>query len=1402
MATTATLTGTFTLPNDAAPNSAVLSVIMSAMDTDQNTRDILMDDGSFMVALVAGAIPAGQEIWKNTAGLRGTHYRATLAWTASDGRLLSRYLGSFQVGDDASYDMADLLDQPPIATLPEGWYSTLTQGDYDAAITARDQAVAAAAAAAEDRAYIEAEATGTRAAMVTSIAGGFVPRQGRTYMLDGVPYVGALGVTVIPDLHGLTLPEFVTPDHFGGKTGAAITAAWTYFQSVMGTGTAAAVAASGGKTFRFLAGLYNASGSLVTLTTAGFGQTIEGAGPATKLNYVKLVIADGGCVVRGLHLENFGKAVDAIVWEPRGTSIRHSTLMDITIKDARYGLRTIDDASVGWVRAERVRVTESVKGARFDRVVGVSLTECDMSSNDEQGIALYRGGELRLIGGRYRGNGMAGIRLDGSTATGRGRVVVENYLLGVSASGNYSVMANRRNHPITGAADNGAGGTTLTLDVSGGRHWLSNGLIKVTIAGTTLYDGEYPVDNVTDTTVDIDVAYAGAATGTIYDPGFDVEAVGDASIRPSQLNDLFIGDCNINNFYAKDAFNINIQGGRAKTRTFLDGGCYDVQRDTTGRGRYKSTLDDDSDEGTGSGTWKTVPITGQNYGFVEDVTDMGSTWSDTNGKVRRVPDPNVALIGNNVQSYISVGVNPDGVAIEGAVTENGTGLVPSAVAKRLGATTLTPFVLVIEGQSNALGAGTGQDTTIDQSGGGVWIYSRTDGGAGGTMVRAEYGVAPLNRAYGGGTTSDPALSVGNIGPHLANRIRALRAISADQPIWIEVNALGGLDISEWVDSPYTREVAFEAAMAGMSALWGETLTVDHLHWQQGEANGTTAPPYNTDATYFDALTTWYEARKQSQYWGSETTVTVGEILSSRPFVTTDTAAMVRPTNARNPALRRFASAAINPKIAIVPTSDLTPNGTLAQDSNHFSGQGLQTIGERAANRFVGLRAGTISGAHIAPDGRPILTHPQLSFTSETVYLGHADLDTGTTFIRAAAATINLPLVQTNQNVMIYLDVWSASGGNTTVNAPLNTTMEGPLGLVEAVSLGIGTYKFYYLGRWQFTAISPKRGDYLHYARDNLAPQEVYGMTQPQARGAVINSFAGCLIGLPAPEQGAEILIKQRSITTYGAATIGRACAGVSVAGGGSGYAVGDTIVTDLGGASGVAPTLTVNAVSGGVITGVDLTAPACITSSAAPTNPVAQASTIGSGTGATFNLTYSSALIAGPGPTDSAASYSLGTVGQIVDLVAAGGVWNVASDNVATARASSGTWTPVFTNSTPGDLVVSSVTINSAILRYVGPMVYVSAAFTFTPTHTTASGAWQISGLPAFLNATGVSLRVRASTGVTLPTNGDGLVLVLDNAAGGVMKLRTARPDTDLPVANIASGTAINMRIEGWLPLP
>lgn len=75
----------------------------------------------------------------------------------------------------------------------------------------------------------------------------------------------------------------------------------------------------------------------------------------------------------------------------------------------------------------------------------------------------------------------------------------------------------------------------------------------------------------------------------------------------------------------------------------------------------------------------------------------------------------------------------------------------------------------------------------------------------------------------------------------------------------------------------------------------------------------------------------------------------------------------------------------------------------------------------------------------------------------------------------------------------------------------------------------------------------------------------------------------------------------------------------AIASGGSGYAVSDTI-TLAGGTRSVATVLTVTSVSSGVITGVSITTAGIY--SVIPANPVAQASTSGSGTGATFNITW------------------------------------------------------------------------------------------------------------------------------------------------------------------------------------
>ena len=73
----------------------------------------------------------------------------------------------------------------------------------------------------------------------------------------------------------------------------------------------------------------------------------------------------------------------------------------------------------------------------------------------------------------------------------------------------------------------------------------------------------------------------------------------------------------------------------------------------------------------------------------------------------------------------------------------------------------------------------------------------------------------------------------------------------------------------------------------------------------------------------------------------------------------------------------------------------------------------------------------------------------------------------------------------------------------------------------------------------------------------------------------------------------------------------------SVAGGGSGYAVNDTIPL-AGGTFTAAAVLTVTSVSSGAITGVSISTAGAYT--ALPSNPISQSSTSGSGTGATFDI--------------------------------------------------------------------------------------------------------------------------------------------------------------------------------------
>lgn len=82
---------------------------------------------------------------------------------------------------------------------------------------------------------------------------------------------------------------------------------------------------------------------------------------------------------------------------------------------------------------------------------------------------------------------------------------------------------------------------------------------------------------------------------------------------------------------------------------------------------------------------------------------------------------------------------------------------------------------------------------------------------------------------------------------------------------------------------------------------------------------------------------------------------------------------------------------------------------------------------------------------------------------------------------------------------------------------------------------------------------------------------------------------------------------------------------VTIAGGGTGYVALDTI-TVAGGTFATPAVLTVVTVSAGVITSVAVKTPGVYTLGSTPTNPVSQASTSGSGTGATFTLTFNAGV--------------------------------------------------------------------------------------------------------------------------------------------------------------------------------
>lgn len=726
--------------------------------------------------------------------------------------------------------------------------------------------------------------------------------------------------------------------------------------------------------------------------------------------------------------------------------------------------------------------------------------------------------------------------------------------------------------------------------------------------------------------------------------------------------------------------------------------------------------------------------------------------------------------------------------------------VDPVIARRLGAETTLPHVNVVMGQSGSIGVGTGQSLTIDQSGGGQSIYNTFAGGGAGVMVPVAYGTVPLNRKLGGGTSTVGSECYGNLVSNIGNRLRSERLVHPDRPIHHLVVGASGLNISGWIDSPFTWFVAFEAAMAKMSADYGAILQVDTLHFDQVEGNGTTAGPYNTNDTYLGALRTLFAMLKASIYISSETSFTYREVLTSAAYEPSDApGTLVRPSYNRLMAQRAFATE--HPHVAYIAVNDLGSAGTLASDVNHLPGAGLDIAGARIADSFRSQRTGGGNeGGLVSSDGRPLVSYPLITVTNTTRNISVADLRAGHLMVRAANAILNLPLMPEDFQTVIKLDITSVSVSNTVVNSSPGTTIDAPLGFVASVSMPFGGYELSYNGQWHLVDENPRRGNHLPYAAPQLDPNTTKGLIVAEARDSHWQLYAGNLFGLPSPENGARVEMIQRSITTFGASTIGIACNSGVISAGGTGYAVGDTITCALGGASGTAPTFAVTAVAAGVVTAMALTGPGCITSTARPASPAAQASTSGIGTGATITLSYTGATIKGPRITDSAYSYSMGTVGQVVVLKGMGGDWWVLSDNKDGVIEESDVWTPVFGNSVPGSLIISGVTASGKYIKQ-GSMMWVSCAITFTAALAeTASGYWSITGMPAFGSDANWALQCIDSANITLPAGQYTMVGVPAVAASGTVRLRTATNNTDLPIANLVNG-ASTIKMYGWVPL-
>ena len=146
--TTVNVTGTFNFPDATWTEFTQAEFMISGMDTD---GEVIVPRVIKSTLGAAGELDV--DLWGNDDGIRGTIYSVNIVLYSHAGltREVKRIdLGQIQINGDGPLDIAALLNSP--VTVPEVWYRTITEAEYDAAIAAVAAAESAAAAAelAED----------------------------------------------------------------------------------------------------------------------------------------------------------------------------------------------------------------------------------------------------------------------------------------------------------------------------------------------------------------------------------------------------------------------------------------------------------------------------------------------------------------------------------------------------------------------------------------------------------------------------------------------------------------------------------------------------------------------------------------------------------------------------------------------------------------------------------------------------------------------------------------------------------------------------------------------------------------------------------------------------------------------------------------------------------------------------------------------------------------------------------------------------------------------------------------------------------------------------------------------------------------------------------------------------